>query len=334
MTSDSMSSRPAGVPGPAGFPIGLGCMAMSGMYGPSDDGESIATVHAALDRGITLLDTGDFYGMGHNEMLIGRALTGGKRDRAFIQVKFGAQRDPAGAWLGYDARPAAVKTALAYTLRRLNTDRIDLYQPARLDPNVPIEETVGAIAEMIDAGYVRYVGLSEMGVETIRRANAVHPVRSLQLEYSLMSRGIEKAILPAMRELGISATVYGVLSRGLLAGKRRTAFGPGDIRHRMPRWSGDNEAHNLAIVDRLAKIAREKNATPTQLAMAWVLSRGSDIIPLAGARTRAQLDDLLGALDTRLSDDDLAQIEGAVPAEAVAGTRYDEHQMAVLDSER
>ena len=316
------------------FPIGLGCMAMSGMYGPADEHESIATIHAALDRGVTLLDTGDFYGMGHNEMLFGKALAGGKRERAFIQVKFGAQRDPAGAWLGYDARPVAVKTALAYTLRRLNTDRIDLYQPARLDAKVPIEETVGAIAEMIEAGYVRHVGLSEMGVETIRRANAVHPVTSLQLEYSLMSRGIEKAILPAMSELGISATVYGVLSRGLLAGKRRTAFGVGDIRHRMPRWSGDNEAHNLAIVDRLSEIAREKNATTPQLAMAWVLSRGSEIVPLAGARTRAQLDDLLGALNVRLGDDDLARIEAAVPVQAVAGSRYDAHQMAVLDSER
>ncbi|HEX3469204.1 MAG TPA: aldo/keto reductase [Candidatus Elarobacter sp.] len=316
------------------FPIGLGCMAMSGMYGPADETESIATIHAALDRGITLLDTGDFYGMGHNEMLIGRALAGGKRDGVFIQVKFGAQRDPAGAWLGYDARPAAVKTALAYTLRRLNTDHIDLYQPARLDPKVPIEETVGAIAEMIAAGYVRHVGLSEMGPETIRRANAAHRVTSLQLEYSLMSRGIETAILPALRELGMVATVYGVLSRGLLGGKRSEAFGAGDIRHRMPRWSGANETHNLAIVDRLAEIAREKNATTPQLALAWVLSRGSDIVPLAGARTRAQLSDLLGALDLRLSDDDLFRIEAAVPAAEVAGTRYDQHQMAVLDSER
>ena len=316
------------------FPIGLGCMAMSGLYGPADDAESIATIHMAIDRGVTLLDTGDFYGMGHNEMLLGKALAGGKRDRVFIQVKFGAQRDPAGAWLGYDARPAAVKTWLAYTLRRLNTDHVDLYQPARLDPNVPIEETVGAIGEMIDAGYVRHVGLSEMGAETIRRANAVRHVTSLQLEYSLMSRGIEAAILPTMRELNIVATAYGVLSRGLLAGKRIDDAPASDIRRRMPRWRGENLERNLAMVDRLAKIAREKNATPTQLAMAWVLSRGSDIIPLAGARTRAQLDDLLGALNVSLSAGDLARIEAAVPAEAVAGSRYDEHQMAVLDSER
>ena len=316
------------------FPIGLGCMAMSGMYGPSDEAESIATIHLAIDRGVTLLDTGDFYGMGHNEMLLGKALAGGKRDRVFIQVKFGAQRDPAGAWLGYDARPVAVKTALAYTLRRLNTDHIDLYQPARLDPNVPIEETVGAIAEMIQAGYVRHAGLSEMGVETIRRANAAHRVTALQVEYSLMSRGIEAAILPTMRELNIVATAYGVLSRGLLAGKRIDGVPPGDIRTRMPRWRGENLERNLAMVDRLAAIAREKNATPTQLAMAWVLSRGADITPLAGARTRAQLEDLLGAVDVSLNAEDLARIEAAVPADAVAGARYDEHQMAMLDSER
>jgi aryl-alcohol dehydrogenase-like predicted oxidoreductase len=330
----SLDDAPSRLRGLASFPIGLGCMAMSGMYGPADEAESIATIHAALDRGVTLLDTGDFYGMGHNEMLIGKALAGGKRDRAFIQVKFGAQRDPAGAWLGYDARPAAVKTALAYTLRRLDTDHIDLYQPARLDPKVPIEETVGAIAEMIQAGYVRYVGLSEMGADTIRRANAIHRVTALQLEYSLMSRGIETAILPAMRELGIVATVYGVLSRGLLAGKRSEGFAPGDIRRRMPRWRTENLTHNLAMVDRLAEIAREKDATPSQLAMAWVLSRGADIVPLAGARTRAQLDDLLGALNISLTAEDLARIEAAVPADAVAGARYDEHQMAVLDSER
>ena len=316
------------------FPIGLGCMAMSGMYGPSDESESSATIHAALDRGVTLLDTGDFYGMGHNEMLIGKALAGGKRDRVFIQVKFGAQRDPAGAWLGYDARPAAVKTSLAYTLRRLGTDRIDLYQPARLDPNVPIEETVGAIGEMIDAGYVRYVGLSEMGAETIRRANAARPVTGVQLEYSLMRRAIEASILPALRELGITATVYGVLSRGLLAGKRSEAMGAGDIRTRMPRWSGDNQSRNLTLVERLAEIAREKHATPAQLAMAWVLSRGQGIVPLAGARTRAQLDDVLGALDVRLDANHLARIDAAVPPEAVAGSRYDQHQMAMLDSER
>jgi aryl-alcohol dehydrogenase-like predicted oxidoreductase len=329
-----MMMRTLGRNGPQVSAIGLGCMAMSGVYGHADDGESIATIHAALDRGVTLLDTGDFYGMGRNELLIGKALAGGRRDRAFIQVKFGAQRDPAGTWLGYDARPAAVKTALAYTLNRLGTGHIDLYQPARLDPKVPIEETVGAIVDMIDAGYVRYVGLSEMGADTIRRANAAHPIAGLQIEYSLMSRGIERDILPAVRELGIGVTAYGILSRGLLAGKTTQSMGPGDFRSNLPRWRGDNEGRNLELVRRLDAIARERNATTPQLAMAWVLSRGDDIVPLAGARTRVQLDDLLGALDLALSPDELRRIEEAVPSEAVVGDRYTAPQMAVLDSER
>ena len=249
-------------------------------------------------------------------------------------MKFGAQRDPAGNWLGYDARPAAVKTALAYTLNRLGTDHVDLYQPARLDPKVPIEETVGAIGELVQAGYVRYIGLSEMGVETIRRALAVHPIAALQIEYSLMSRGIEHDILPATRSLGLGLTVYGILSRGLLGGRTAATMSPADFRAHLPRWSGDNERRNLALVQALAAIASEKGATTPQLAMAWVLSRDPSIIPLAGARTRAQLDDLLGALDLALSDDDLRCIEAAVPSDAVAGTRYGEQQMAMLDSER
>jgi aryl-alcohol dehydrogenase-like predicted oxidoreductase len=309
-------------------------MAMSEVYGPSDRTESIATIHAALDRGVNLLDTGDFYGMGHNEMLVAQALTGGKRERVFIQVKFGAQRDPQGRFLGFDARPAAVKTALAYSLKRLETDYIDLYQPARLDSNVPIEETVGAIAELVRAGYVRHIGLSEVGVETIRRAAATHPITELQIEYSLMSRGIEPQILPAVRELGIGVTAYGILSRGLLAGKSTGTMGRGDYRAHLPRWSGENEQRNLALVQRLNEIAAEKGATPSRLAMAWVLSRGDDIIPLAGSRTRAQLHDLLGALDLRLTQEDLERIEAAVPADAVAGTRYALEQMAALDSER
>jgi aryl-alcohol dehydrogenase-like predicted oxidoreductase len=316
------------------FPIALGCMAMSGMYGASDESESIATIHAAIDRGITLLDTGDFYGMGDNELLLAKALAGGKRERVTIQVKFGAQRDPAGNWVGYDARPAAVKTALAYSLRRLNTDRIDVYQPARLDPAVPIEETIGAIAEMVEKGYVRQIGLSEVGVATIRRARAAHPIAELQIEYSLMSRGIEAEILPAVRELGIEVTAYGILSRGLLAGKRTTAMGAGDYRKHLPRWSGENEQKNLAMVGRLAEIARAKGATTSQLAMAWVLAQGAGIIPLAGARTRAQLDDVLGAIDLKLDAGDLRRIEAAVPAAGVAGNRYADAQMASLDSER
>ncbi len=307
---------------------------MSGIYGPSDEVESIATIHAAIDRGVNLIDTGDFYGMGHNEMLVAKALEGKNRERLFIQVKFGALRDPAGNWIGFDGSPAGVKTSLSYTLERLNTDYIDLYQPARLDPNVPIEETVGAIAEMIQAGYVRYVGLSEVGPETIARANAAHPVTALQIEYSLMSRSIEKAILPVVRELGIGVTAYGVLSRGLLAGRSSKGMSNSDYRTHLPRWSGENEKRNLAMAQRLSEIAREKNATSSQLAMAWVLARGNDIIPLAGSRTRAQLEDLLGALNISLSADDLTRIEAAVPAEAVAGSRYGEPQMAMLDSER
>ena len=327
-------SRSLGNDGPQLFAVGLGCMAMSGIYGAADDAESIATIHAAMDRGIQLLDTGDFYGMGGNELLIGKALAGGRRDKAFIQVKFGAQRDPAGNWLGFDGRPAAVKTALAYTLNRLGTDRVDLYQPARLDPKVPIEETVGAIAELVHAGYVRYIGLSEMGVDTIRRAQAVHRIVALQIEYSLMSRSIEREILPAIGDMGMAITAYGILSRGLLGGRSIEAMRPGDFRAHLPRWSGDNERRNLALVQALDAIAREKGASTPQLALAWVLSRGDEIFPLAGPRTRAQLDDLLGALDVDLTADDLRRIEEAVPHDEVAGTRYAEPQMAMLDSER
>jgi aryl-alcohol dehydrogenase-like predicted oxidoreductase len=280
---------------------------------------------------VTLFDTGDFYGMGHNELLLGKAL-GGKRDRAFIQVKFGAQRGPDGSWLGYDARPAAVKTALAYTLKRLRTDHVDLYQPARLDPAVPIEETVGAIADMVRAGYVRHIGLSEMGAATIRRAVKVHPIAELQIEYSLVSRGIEQEILPTVRELGIGVTAYGVLSRGLLSGS--SPKGPGDFRAYAPRFQGENAKRNAQLAEALGTLAREKGATPVQLAIAWVLARGEDIIPLVGARTRAQLRDSLGALRLSLTREDLARIESAVPADAVAGERYAPAQMATLDSER
>ncbi len=320
-----------GTNGPEVSRIGLGCMGMSGMYGQADEGESIATIHAALDAGINLLDTGDFYGMGHNELLISRALES-RDDQPLISVKFGAQRGPDGAWLGYDARPQAVKTALAYTLNRLRLDHIDIYRPARLDPNVPIEETVGAIAELIDAGYVRYIGLSEVGAETIRRAAAVHPIADLQIEYSLISRGIEEAILPTCRELGIGITAYGVLSRGLISGS--TASGGGDIRGRMPRFREENLQRNRELIDQLGAIAEEKSVSRAQLAIAWVLSRGEDIVPLIGARRRDQLSEALGAVELELTADDLERIERALPADAVAGTRYDEAQMAHLDSER
>jgi aryl-alcohol dehydrogenase-like predicted oxidoreductase len=311
-------------------------MGMSDLYGPSDRDEGIATIRAALDAGITLLDTGDFYGMGHNEMLIRDALANTDRDDVLISVKFGAQRDPAGQWLGYDARPQAVKTALAYTLTRLDTDHVDIYRPARVDPNVPIEETVGAIKEMIDAGYVRYLGLSEVGADTLRRASAIHPVTDLQIEYSLISRAIEREILPTARELGIGITAYGVLSRGLISGHwtRDREITANDFRQRSPRFSRENIDRNLELADALRHVAESKGATAAQAAIAWVLSRGDDIVPLIGARRRDRLDEALGALTVELSDDDLATIERAVPAEQAAGDRYDPHQMAVLDSEQ
>jgi aryl-alcohol dehydrogenase-like predicted oxidoreductase len=325
------SARQLGTSGPAVFPIGLGCMGMSGMYGPSSDDESVATIHAALDRGVTLFDTGDFYGIGHNELLLGRALKG-RRDGALISVKFGAQRAPDGAWLGYDARPNAVKNALAHSLTRLGVDHIDIYRPARLDPAVPIEDTIGAMADMVKAGYVRAIGLSEVGVDTIRRAHAVHPIVDLQIEYSLVSRTPETAIFPALDELGIGVTAYGVLSRGLLSGSRPAATG--DFRARLPRFSGENGARNRVLVAALESLADEKGVTASQLAIAWVLSRGSRVVPVVGARTRTQLAESLAALDVRLTADDLAGLEAAVPPDAVAGTRYDAHQMRMLDSEK
>jgi aryl-alcohol dehydrogenase-like predicted oxidoreductase len=331
MTTATKTVRKLGVAGPEVFPIALGCMGMSGMYGASDEGESLATIHAAIDAGVNLIDTGDFYGMGHNEMLVGRALRL-QRDEVLVSVKFGAQRGPDGAWLGYDARPAAVKTALAYSLKRLGVDYIDIYRPARLDPRVPIEDTVGAIADMIKAGYVRYVGLSELGAETIRRAAAVHPVVDLQIEYSLVSRGPEGKILPALDELGIATTAYGVLSRGLLSSSKPAA--KGDFRAWLPRFTGENLANNQRMVARLAEIAGDKGITQVQLAIAWVLAKGPSIIPVIGARKRTQLAESLGALNVKLSVEEIAAMEAAVPADAVAGTRYDEHQMAVLDSEK
>jgi aryl-alcohol dehydrogenase-like predicted oxidoreductase len=311
-------------------------MGMSGVYGPADEQESIATIHAALDAGVALIDTGDFYGMGHNELLIARALAGRDRDSYRLSVKFGAQRGPDGSWLGYDARPAAVKTAAAYSLQRLGTDRIDVYRPARLDPQVPIEETVGAIADLIAAGYVGAIGLSEVGAETIRRAAAVHPIADLQIEYSLVSRGIEDEILPTCRELGIAITAYGILSRGLLSDSFRPGetTAPGDSRGRFPRFAPDNAQANAALVAELRELAAAKGVTTAQLAIAWVAAQGEDIIPLIGARRRDQLTEGLAGVVLPLTDAELAAIELAVPADAVAGTRYGAPQMADLDSER
>jgi aryl-alcohol dehydrogenase-like predicted oxidoreductase len=319
--------------GPEVSRAGLGLMGMSGIYGAADEQESVATIRAALDAGITLLDTGDFYGMGHNELLLSRVLRDVPRDGVFVQVKFGGQRDPSGRFIGHDASPAGVKNYLAYSLTRLGTDYIDLYQPARLDPHVPIEDTVGAIAEMIEAGYVRHLGLSEVGADTIRRAHAVHPVRELQIEYSLMSRGIEAEILPVLRELGISVTAYGILSRGLL--NRETArLAEGDPRARFPRFQGGNLERNLELLDALEKIADQRGVSAAQLAIAWVAAQGEDIIPLIGTKRRTRLAEALAALDLRLTADELDAIGAAVPDGQVAGTRYDAPQMGALDSER
>jgi aryl-alcohol dehydrogenase-like predicted oxidoreductase len=316
--------------------LGLGCMSMSGTYGPADEAESIATIHAAMDAGITLLDTGDFYGMGHNEMLIRDALRGRDRDQVMISVKFGALRGPGQIWAGYDGRPEAVRNFLAYSLNRLGTDHIDVYRMARVDPAVPIEDTIGAIAEMVQAGYVRHIGLSEAGPEAIRRAAAVHPIVDLQIEYSLLSRGIEKEILPVCRELGIGITAYGVLSRGLLSGHwtRDREVGTGDFRARSPRFQSENLDHNLALVESLRAVAESRGVSVAQAAIAWVLARGEDIVPLVGARTRERLSEALGALDVAFTEDDLAAVEQAVPAGAAAGDRYPAAQMAHLDSER
>ena len=331
MTTVTAQPRKLGATGPEIFPLALGCMGMSGMYGAADETESIATIQAAMDAGVKLIDTGDFYGMGHNEMLIGRAL-GTRRDEVLLSVKFGAQRAPDGSWLGHEARPATVKTSLSYSLTRLGVDHIDIYRPARLDPAVPIEDTVGAIAEMIKAGYVRYVGLSEVGPETIRRAAAVHPIVDLQIEYSLISRGPEAKIFPVLDELGIGVTAYGVLSRGLLSGLRPAASG--DLRAHLPRFTGDNLARNQKLVAKLNQIAVARGITTAQLALAWVLAKGNSIIPVVGARKRTQLAESLGALEIKLSTEEMAQIEAAIPPGAVAGTRYDAHQMHALDSER
>jgi aryl-alcohol dehydrogenase-like predicted oxidoreductase len=306
-------------------------MGMSGMYGPADEGESIATIHAALDAGITLLDTGDFYGAGHNELLIGRALRD-RRDEALLSVKFDALRGPDGSWLGVDARAAAVKNFLAYTLTRLGVDHVDIYRPARLDPAVPIEETVGAIGDLVKAGYVRAIGLSEVGPDTIRRAQAVHPISDVQIEYSLISRGPETTIFPVLAELGIGVTAYGVLSRGLLSGSRPTS--QQDFRARLPRFTAENRERNQRLIDALQKLASEKGVSASQLAIVWVLTKGPTIVPLIGARTRAQLTESLGALRVTLTPAELARIEEAIPPSAVAGSRYDEHQMRILDSER
>ncbi|WP_411032867.1 aldo/keto reductase [Shinella sp. BYT-45] len=330
-----MKTITLGKAGPVVSTIGLGCMGMSGMYGPADRAESIATIHAALDAGINLLDTGDFYGMGHNEMLIAEALKGRRREDVVLSVKFGALRGPDGAWSGYDSRPAAIRNFLSYSLQRLGTDHIDIYRPSRLDPAVPIEETIGALADLVKAGYIRHIGLSEVGSETIRRAAAVHPISDLQIEYSLVSRGIEDDILPTCRALGIPVTAYGVLSRGLISGHwQKGAAGGGDFRAASPRFQEGNVERNLALVEALRRVAEEKGVTVAQLAIAWVAAQGEDILPLVGARRRDRLAEALGAQQVALSRTDLAAIEAAMPKGAAAGERYPAAQLVHMDSEK
>jgi aryl-alcohol dehydrogenase-like predicted oxidoreductase len=330
-----MQTRNLGKNGPSVSALGLGAMGMSGMYGPADRAESIATIHAALDAGITLIDTGDFYGMGHNEMLIGEALKGVARDRFQISVKFGALRDPAGGWIGNDARPASVKNFLAQSLQRLGLDYIDIYRPARLDRSVPIEDTVGAIADMVKAGYVRYIGLSEVGADTVKRAAKVHPISDLQIEYSLISRGIEASILPTLRALGIGVTAYGVLSRGLISGHwQKQTLSPGDFRGYSPRFQTANVDANLALVEALREVAEARGITVAQAAIAWVAAQGSDIVPLIGARRRDRLAEALGAAAVKLTSSDIAALERAVPKGSAAGARYPAPAMADLDSEK
>ncbi len=329
-----------GATGPDVFPLALGCMGMGArsFYGNNDEAEGIATIHAALERGVNLLDTGDFYSMGRNELLVGKALAGHKRDRAVVSVKFGALRGPDAGFNGYDARPGAVKNFLAYSLSRLGLDYIDIYRPARVDSQVPIEDTIGAIADMVKAGYVRHIGLSEVGVDTIRRAAAVHPIVDLQIEYSVVTRGPEDKIFPALRELGIGVTAYGVLSRGLLSGSKTT--NPADFRAHLPRFTGDNAEKNQRLVDAFADLARAKGVTPAQLAIAWVRAKSAQnpatapLVPLIGARKPSQIIDAIDALRVTLTASEVSAIEAAVPASAIAGTRYAAPMMATLDSEK
>jgi aryl-alcohol dehydrogenase-like predicted oxidoreductase len=320
--------RRLGRTGPVVTSPGLGAMGLSGAYGAVDDDEGVRVIHAYLDAGGTLIDTGDFYGAGHNEALIGRALRGRGRDDVVLSVKFGAMRAPDGALQGVDARPVAVRNFLTYSLQRLGVDHVDVYRPARVDGAVPIEDTVGAIAELVEQGYVRHVGLSEVGAATIRRAAAVAPISDLQIEYSLLQRDIEDEILPTCRELGVGVTAYGVLSRGLIGGSGARDGG----RRTMPRFADGNREHNEALVARLADVAARRGITVAQLALAWVSAAGEDVVPVLGARRVEQVRSMLDPV--RLTPDEAAELAALVPRDAVAGDRYPAAAMADLDSER
>jgi aryl-alcohol dehydrogenase-like predicted oxidoreductase len=330
-----MKSNLLGKSGPLTSVVGLGCMGMSDFYGPADRAESLATLHAAVEAGINLLDTGDFYGMGHNELILRDALQSIPRNRVLLSVKFGAQRDPSGAFQGFDGSPANVKTSLAYSLKRLGTDYIDIYRPARIDPAVPIEETIGAIADMVKAGYVKHIGLSEMGSETIRRAIQVHPICDLQIEYSLFSRSIEHSILKTCRELGVGITAYGVLSRGLFDPNwNAQSIAKDDFRSYSPRFQGDNLQKNLLALEPVRNMAKQKNVTLPQIAIAWVLAKGEDIIPLIGSRRRMTLMDSIKALQVHLTEEEITLLDQTFPLGVAAGTRYAEPMMSHLDSEK
>ncbi|MBU6453157.1 MAG: aldo/keto reductase [Cyanobacteria bacterium REEB67] len=325
-----MEKKKLGAAGPLLNALGLGCMSLSGLYGPTEDEASIKVIQAALEHGIEIFNTGDFYGMGHNEMLLGRALKG-RREKAFIAVKFGAVRSPDGGWLGFDARPQATKNALAYSLTRLGVDHVDLYQPARVDPAVPIEETVGAIAEMVKAGFVRHIGLSEVSAATLKKAHAVHPIAAVEIEYSLFDRGIENDLLPVAEELGVAIVSYGVLSRGLIQSKGQVAIKQNDYRAHLPRFTAENLAKNQELVGKLQDLAAEKNATATQLAFAWVLSRGSNIFALTGAKSSEQLSEIIDGESVKLSAADLSLLDQWFTHGVAAGDRYNEAQMAMLN---
>lgn len=329
------ADRQLGRSGPRVFPIALGCMGMSGMYGSTDDGESIRAIHAAIAGGVTLIDTGDFYGMGHNEFLLARALAElppSTREKIVLSVKFGAQRTPSGAWSGFDGRPASVKNFLAYSLTRLGVSSIAIYRPTRVSDQIPIEDTIGAVADMIKQGFVRYAALSEAGVESARRAQAVTPIADVQLELGLTTRNMEAKVIPGLRELGIGVTAYGVLSRGLVSGARPTE--KSDFRRFLPRFTGPAGEANRQLIASLDTFAAQHGVTTPQLAIAWALNQGDDIVPLLGSRTVAQVESSLKALDLHLTQDDLVQLEQAVPHTQIQGTRYDKVAMTHLDSER